>query len=73
MSVRNCDLAAKMARVQLRDRHQDNLRHKLEMLKAQQGWQQLDLRRRQVMGRRLLLWHSQTVRRKVKLNTSTYN
>lgn len=26
-----------MARARLRDRHQDNLRHKLEMLKAQQG------------------------------------
>ena len=26
-----------MARARLRDRHQENLRHKLEMLKAQQG------------------------------------
>ncbi|KAJ4434462.1 hypothetical protein ANN_23024 [Periplaneta americana] len=30
-------LKAHMARARLRDRHQDNLRHKLEMLKAQQG------------------------------------
>jgi hypothetical protein len=30
-------LKAHMARVRLRDRHKDNLRHKLEMLKAQQG------------------------------------
>jgi hypothetical protein len=30
-------VAAHMARARLRDRHQDNLRHKLEMLKAQQG------------------------------------
>lgn len=29
--------AAHMARARLRDRHQDNLRHKLVMLKAQQG------------------------------------
>lgn len=28
---------AHMARARLRDRHQDNLRQKLEMLKAQQG------------------------------------
>jgi hypothetical protein len=35
------------------------------MLKAQQGLQQLDLRRRQVMGRRLLLRQNQTLRRKV--------
>lgn len=30
-------LKAHMARARLRDRHQENLRHKLEMLKAQQG------------------------------------
>ncbi|KAK6643576.1 hypothetical protein RUM43_005086 [Polyplax serrata] len=30
-------LKAHMARARLRDRHQDNLRHKLEMLKAEQG------------------------------------
>jgi hypothetical protein len=51
---RNSDVAAHMARVQLRERHQANLRHKLEMLKAHQWWQQLDLNKH-VKCRRLLL------------------
>jgi hypothetical protein len=51
---RNSYFAAHMARVQLRERHQAKLRHKLEMLKAHQGWQQLDMNK-QVKCRRLLL------------------
>jgi hypothetical protein len=51
---RNSDVAAHIARVQLRERYPANLRHELEMLKAHQGWQQLDLDK-QVKCRRLLL------------------
>jgi hypothetical protein len=51
---RYSDVAAHMARVELRERHQANLRHKLEMLKAHQWWQQLDLNK-QVKCRRQLL------------------
>jgi hypothetical protein len=51
---RNSYVATHMARVQLRERYQAKFCHKLEMLKAYQGWQQLDLNK-QVKCRRLLL------------------
>jgi hypothetical protein len=51
---RNSYVAADMARVQLRERYQAKFRHKLEMLKAYQGSQQLDLNK-QVKCRRKLL------------------